>query len=209
MKSPDDSRQVKMHPDETELDAGLVRALLADQFPQFASLPLKLVRSSGTVNAIFRLGKDLYVRLPRTAAWAGDIDHERNLLPKIGPHISLQIPQPVAKGMPSAGYPYPWTIYRWIEGQPYRDDLIDNERQAAEDLVNFILELRRIDPQDGPPAGRRALGELSQRHSRCCWRNRHSQGNRRLGACPGSASLGWAAGLDTCRFAAFQPAGAR
>ena len=160
MKSADDSRQVKMHPNEIEIDAGLVRSLLAEQFPQFASRPLKLVRSSGTVNAIYRLGEDLYVRLPRSAAWAGDIEHEWNLLPKIRHHVSLQIPQPVAKGRPSAGYPHPWSIYRWIEGQPYCEDLIDDVRQAAGDLADFILELRRFDPQEGPTAGRRPLGEL-------------------------------------------------
>ena len=160
METPDDNKQVKMHPDEIAIGAGLVRALLTEQFPQFASLPLKLVRSTGTVNAIYRLGEHLSVRLPRSAAWAGDIEREWALLPKIGPHISLQIPQPVAKGRPSAGYPHPWAIYRWIEGQPYRADCIADQRQAASDLANFILELRQIDPQDGPPAGRRPLSEL-------------------------------------------------
>ena len=81
MKHLDDSRQVKMHPDEIQIDTGLVHTLLTEQFPQFASRPLKLVRSTGTVNAIYRLGEDLYVRLPRTAAWARDIDHEWTWLP--------------------------------------------------------------------------------------------------------------------------------
>ena len=149
-----------MHPDEIEMDASLVQTLLAEQFPQFASRPLKLVRSTGTVNAIYRLGEDLYVRLPRSAAWARDIDHEWTWLPKIEPHISLQIPHPVAKGRPSARYPHPWTVYRWIEGQPYCSDLVHDECQAAEDLANFILEMRRISLTGAPHAGRKPLIEL-------------------------------------------------
>lgn len=149
-----------MHADEIEMDAGLVHTLLAEQFPQFACRPLKLVRSTGTVNAIYRLGEDLYVRLPRSAAWTRDIEHEWTWLPKIAPHVSLQIPEPVVKGQPTQSYPFHWALYRWIEGQSYHDDLIRDECQAAEDLANFIQELRRIDLTEAPRAGRRALIEL-------------------------------------------------
>lgn len=150
----------KMHADEVHIDAALVRRLLAKQFPQWADLPVREVRSTGTVNAIYRLGDDLYARLPRVAEWAKDLDREWRWLPKLASHLSLQIPEPVAKGSPGNSYPFSWAIYRWIEGRPYSDELVGGEHRAAGDLARFVTELRRMDPAGAPPAGRRPLREL-------------------------------------------------
>ena len=70
--------------------------------------------STGTVNAIYRLGDRLYARLPRVQAWAPDLDKEWQWLPKLAPRLSLRIPDPVAKGHPTSSYPFSWAIYRWI-----------------------------------------------------------------------------------------------
>jgi aminoglycoside phosphotransferase (APT) family kinase protein len=155
-----DSAQVKMHEGEIDIDIALVRQLLTQQFPHLAERPITVVRSTGTVNAIFRLGQDLYVRLPRVGTWAEDIDREWTWLPKLAPHISLNVPKPFAKGKPTNWYPYPWAIYHWLEGTPYQNDLIGDERQVAYDLVNFILELRGADMRGAPRGGRRPLIEL-------------------------------------------------
>jgi aminoglycoside phosphotransferase (APT) family kinase protein len=67
----------------------------------------------------------------------------------------------VARGRPQDRYPFPWAVFGWIDGAPYGDDLVDDERRAARDLAQFVLELRAIDPVAGAPAGgRRPLGEL-------------------------------------------------
>ena len=152
--------QVKMHPGEIDIDAALVRRLLAGQFPHLAEYPLHQVRSTGTVNAIYRLDDELCVRLPRLEVYAESIDREWRWLPKLAAHISLEIPQPVARGKPAGGYPCPWAIYRWIEGTPYQDGQVSDERQLAGDLAHFILELRRIDLRRAPRAGRPPLAEL-------------------------------------------------
>jgi len=152
--------QVKMHKGEIDINMALVRRLLTEQFPHLAERPITLIRSTGTVNAVYRLGDDLCVRLSRVAKWADSLDREWEWLPQIAPHVSLAIPQPVARGKPTNIYPYPWAIYRWIEGASYQDDLISDERQVAHDLVNFILELRRVDRQGAPRGGRAPLSEL-------------------------------------------------
>lgn len=149
-----------MHAGEIDIDSALVRRLLIEQFPHLAERPLTLVRSTGTVNAIYRLGDDLSLRLPRVAEWADSLDREWRWLPKIAPHISLAIPKPVARGKPAEKYPYPWAIYGWLEGVSHQDDFISDERQLAHDLVNFILELRSVDMQGAPRGGRALLVQL-------------------------------------------------
>ena len=149
-----------MHDGEVDIDAGLVRRLVAAQFPRLTDLPIRELQATGTVNAIYRLGDHLCARLPRVQDWAQDLDKEWQWLPRLAPHLSLQIPEPVAHGHPESSYPFAWAIYRWIDGQPYADALVDDEREAARELAQFVAELRRIDPVGAPRGGRRPLREL-------------------------------------------------
>lgn len=147
--------QVKMHDGEVDIDACLVGRLLADQFPQLAGLPVRVVQPAGTVNAIYRIGDELYARLPRVRGGTRDLDRESRWLPVLAPQVSLRIPELVRTGRPGSGYPLHWAIYRWINGRPYADEFVDDEDRAAEDLARFVTELRRIDPVAGAPHGRR------------------------------------------------------
>ena len=151
---------MKMHDGEVGIDAGLVRRLVTAQFPRLAGLPVSAVQSTGTVNAIYRLGDHLCTRLPRVQGYADDLEDECRWLPWLAPQVPLRIPEPVAEGRPASGYPFPWAIYRWIDGQPYADELVADEQQAARDLAQFVAELRTIDPAGAPRAGRRPLREL-------------------------------------------------
>src|SRR2546423_1532409 len=93
----------KMHADEVHTDVPLVRRLLAAQFPEWASLPIERVSSSGTVNALYRLGDELVVRLPRMDWGIGAVDKELRWLPKIAPLLPVAISVPLAKGVPAEG----------------------------------------------------------------------------------------------------------
>lgn len=95
----------KMHADEADTDADLVRRLLRAQFPQWADLPITRLASGGTVNAIYRLGEDLTVRLPLRPGGAEAIAMEARLLPRLAPLLPLPIPDVVATGAPGEGYP--------------------------------------------------------------------------------------------------------
>ncbi|MFJ7147094.1 aminoglycoside phosphotransferase family protein [Streptomyces sp. NPDC100445] len=143
-----------MHADRVETDADLVRRLLRAQFPRWAGLPVTPLASGGTVNAIYRLGEELTVRLPLRPGGAGAVAMEARLLPRLAPLLPLPVPQVVATGVPGEGYPLPWAVHRWIEGRnPVEGDLAEPER-VARDLAEFAVAFRRIDLPGGPPAHR-------------------------------------------------------
>ena len=144
----------KMHADEIDIDASLVRRLLAEQLPRWADLPLVRVESSGTDNALFRLGADKVVRLPRIAGARGQIEKEFRWLPMLAPHLPLAVPMPLARGVPGEGFPWEWGVYSWVQGETATAERIADARQAASDLAGFIRALWRIDPAGAPPSSR-------------------------------------------------------
>jgi len=152
-----------MHSNEFNMNLSLVKNLINNQFPEFSSLEISPVNSVGTVNYIYRLGKNFYIRLPRTKNWV-NIKKEWKWLSYLAPHLTLKIPEPIALGQPTDSYPVNWAIYKWINGNNYSDELIDDEREAAKNLANFVNELHSIDKLDAAPkAGRAPLNELNQK----------------------------------------------
>ena len=138
-----------MHDDEVETDAELVRNLLASQYPQWADLSIERVRSAGTDNAMYRLGADMALRLPRIH-WAIDmVAKEQRWLPRLAPHLPLPVPLPIAHGQPEAVFPYPWSIVQWLPGELATLDMRD-PKQAALDLAGFVRALHALDATDGP-----------------------------------------------------------
>lgn len=144
----------KMHDGEVETSVSLVRRLLAGQFPHWADLPIQPVESAGTDNAIYRLGEDMAVRLPRIAWAVGQVEKEERWLPELAPHLPLAIPVPLAKGEPAEGYPWQWAVCPWLKGENATIERIADPRQAAADLAHFVAALQRIDTIGGPPPGR-------------------------------------------------------
>lgn len=139
----------KMHVDELEIDEGLVRRLLVQQFPQWADLPLRRVEPVGTVNAIFRLGDEYSVRLARRDGPTAAGGREFAWLPKLASLVPLEIPVPIAEGHPNFDYPWFWEVHTWLEGESLPIEAID-EIQAARDLAAFIAALQQVDSTGGP-----------------------------------------------------------
>lgn len=143
----------KMHVDEVDIDLSLVGRLLAAQFPQWADLPIEPFHSSGTDNAIYRLGDNMAVRLPRIHGATEQVDKEHQWLLRLAPHLPLAIPVPLAKGTPGEGYPWHWSVYQWLAGKNATIERITDLGQAARDLAHFIAALQRIEPTGGPLPG--------------------------------------------------------
>src|SRR5262245_18422798 len=135
--------QPPMHADEAVIDADIVRRLIVSQHPRSAALAAEPVASTGTVNAMRRLGTYMYVRLPRVQAWAGDLENEMQWLPVLAPQLSVDVSNPIAEGEPQFEYPFRWAIFSWHEGETFVPGNVD-DCQAAADLAQFVAELRRI-----------------------------------------------------------------
>jgi aminoglycoside phosphotransferase (APT) family kinase protein len=136
-----------------KIDASLVTQLLAAQFPQWAELEVRPVAVGGWNNKTFHIGDRLLARLPRAAVYSGQIAKEQRWLPRLGPRLPLPIPEPLGMGQPTDGYPWPWSVYRWIDGETAADGHIADERAFATALAEFLNALHRIDAADGPEPG--------------------------------------------------------
>lgn len=140
-------------PQRVDVDVDQVRRLVDEQFPRWAGLPVRPVADSGWDNRTFHLGDTMSVRLPSAAEYASAVDKEHRWLPVLAARLPLPIPVPLAKGEPGAGYPFTWSVYRWLDGRPATADRIADPVRFALDLAEFLAALRGVDPADGPRPG--------------------------------------------------------
>jgi len=136
-----------------EINVPLVARLIAEQFPDWADLPIKPVEFDGWDNRTFHLGNEMLVRLPSAERYTPQVDKEQRWLPKLAPFLPLPIPIPLAKGKPNDDYPWQWSIYPWIDGENASIERIGDLRKFAISLAQFLSDLHKIDATDGPAAG--------------------------------------------------------
>lgn len=140
------NRPPVMHDDEIDIDGDLVRHLVDSQHPRWRALSLRFVASTGTVHALWRLGDELVVRLPRVARW-DSLEKEQRWLPWLGERLPIAVPEPVAAGEPDERYPLRWAVFRWVDGHAYEP----GDRPAdAERLAEALHVLHGL-PTDGAP----------------------------------------------------------
>lgn len=140
-------------PNRPPIDAALVRRLIAAQFPQWADLPVRPVANGGWDNRTFHLGDRMSARLPSAKRYADQMEKEQTWLPRLAPQLPATIPEPLAMGAPGEGYPGPWSVYRWLDGEPADPQRISDMPGFAADLAGFLDALHRIDTAGGPPPG--------------------------------------------------------
>jgi aminoglycoside phosphotransferase (APT) family kinase protein len=145
-----------MHADEVDINEPLVRQLIATQMPQFEGLPLVMVEPWGTDNAVWRLGKDLVVRLPRIHWATGQVDLETTWLPRLAPLLPVELPEPIATGEPDDTYPWRWGVFRWLPGVAAGPTTITDPVTFAVDLADVVRSLGRIPTHGAPRATNRA-----------------------------------------------------
>lgn len=135
------------------IDTSLVRRLVASQFPQWKDLSVLPVERSGWDNRTFHLGDRMLVRMPSSEDYVAQVEKEHAWLPKLAPYLPLSIPEPLAIGSPGEGYPWKWSIYRWLQGETAAVVLVDNLCDLAKSLAQFLVALERIGTVGGPISG--------------------------------------------------------
>ncbi len=141
-----------MHPNEVIADEPLVRALIAEQFPDWRHLAVSPVPYSGTDNAIFRLGDDMVVRLPRIQWATGQVRRDHDWLPVLAPQLPMRVPTPLRIGAPGLGYPWHWAVHEWLPGEDAITRPVRDMAEAALDLAALVAALCRVDPAARTPA---------------------------------------------------------
>ncbi len=133
---------------DIDIDIALVRRLVAAQHPDLAGEVSFL--DNGWDNALFRLGDDLLVRLPRREAAAGLTAHEQRWLPELAPRLDVRVPVPVRIGHPDEGFPWRWSIVPWFDGTVFASASRDQHERLAADLAHFVCQLHVPAPGDAP-----------------------------------------------------------
>ena len=142
----------RLHEDEVTIDESVARRLLAEQLPSYADWPLERVASGGTKNVVFRLGRDMSLRMPMRPDAVSSLQKEVRWLPVVAPHLSLPVPEIVATGEPGEGYPFPWAVVRWLEGADALSPR-GSLTELARTLGRFVTDLQNIDMTNAPPPG--------------------------------------------------------
>lgn len=142
-----------MKKEHVAIDASLVRRLIASQFSQWKELSIDPVATSGWDNRTFHLGQDMSVRLPSAVDYELQVEKEHQWLPQLALGLPLPIPAPLAMGKPEYGYPWKWSIYRWLDGETASSERIADLSEFAADLANFLTALHKINTTDGPAPG--------------------------------------------------------
>ncbi|MFF4880615.1 aminoglycoside phosphotransferase family protein [Micromonospora sp. NPDC000668] len=138
-----------MHADQVDVTADVVAALVAEQFPEWRALPVRPLPTTGTVNALFRLGAEIVLRFPLQPTaepeLRAELRREQEYARLLGPHLPIAVPEPLGLGEPGEGYLGPWTAYRWIPGEPTQPSRVDDLGAFARDLAGVVIALHGID----------------------------------------------------------------
>ena len=144
---------LRMHEDQVDVGAELVRRLVAGQFPRWRDEPVRALDGPGTVNAVFRLGERFVVRLPLTPGAAGLVRREVEAARELLGVTRFPVPEPVALGAPGEGYPFEWSVFTWLPGTTADEVDVAHGVELARDLAGFVRDVRSL-----PLHGRRFAG---------------------------------------------------
>lgn len=138
-----------MHDDQIHIDADIAAAMIRDQFPQYRDEPVIFLATTGTTNAIFRVGRDVAARFPLRAAepeaCAAILHREADAMAGFARHSPFLAPKPLGIGAPGPRYPLPWSLQSWLEGDVATPDGLAASDGFARDIASLIARLRRAD----------------------------------------------------------------
>jgi aminoglycoside phosphotransferase (APT) family kinase protein len=144
--------------DKSDITADVVACLLREQLPELADLPMVPVDVDGWDNSTFRVGAAHLARLPSADGYAPAVYKEHRWLPLLARQLPVPVPEPVALGAPGCGFPRPWSVYRWLDGDTAAPERVTDLEQLARDVAALLAALQSVDPSGGPLAGAHSFG---------------------------------------------------
>lgn len=141
-----------------DITPAVVACLLRQQAPDLAEQPVEPVDVDGWDNSSFRVGDHHLARMPTDDGYVPAVAKEHRWLPVLAPQLPVAVPEPVLRGEPGCGFPRPWSLYRWLPGQPASGDRVIDQQRFAHDVAHFLTALQAIDVSSGPLAGGHSAG---------------------------------------------------
>lgn len=133
---------------EIDIAPELVSRLIAAQHPHLAGKVSLLAH--GWDNDVFRLGDQLLVRMPRRELAVPLLEHEQRWLPVLAERLPVPIPSPVAIGRPGEGFPWPWTVFPYLDGVNAATVPRAERGSLTEPLARAVVALHAPAPADAP-----------------------------------------------------------
>lgn len=138
-----------------ELTPDDARAMVARAFPQWSGEAITPVHAAGTAHALFRLGTDKVVRIPRDRAAAAHVAAQDAVLATFA-GLPLEVPRVLATAGPVANCPFAWSVLGWIEGQDAARAQVADWTVTACALGEFVAAMRDCDTGAGAVSGPRS-----------------------------------------------------
>jgi aminoglycoside phosphotransferase (APT) family kinase protein len=143
---------------KSEITEDVIACLVSQQAAWLATERVEAVHVDGWDNSSFRVGTGFVARMPTADGYMPAVDKEHRWLPVLAPHLPVAIPEPVLRGEPGCGFPWPWSLYRWLPGETALANRIADPLQFARDTAEFLRDLQSVDTTDAPHAGAHSFG---------------------------------------------------
>jgi aminoglycoside phosphotransferase (APT) family kinase protein len=141
-----------------EITADVVACLVRRQVPELAGQPVVPVDVDGWDNSSFRVGDAHLARLPTDDGYVPAVTKEHEWLPVLAQQLPFAVPKPIKRGQPGCGFTRPWSLYRWLPGQPASGFRVTDLQCFARDVAAFLSALQGIDASGGPAVGAHSFG---------------------------------------------------
>lgn len=154
-----------MHPDQLDIDLAVACDLIGEQFPRYRGESMERLGTLGTVNTIIRIGSVATARFPLQgsdpAAVEDSLRTEAAAMTELAASSPFPAPLPVGIGRPGQGYPMPWSVQTWLDGDVATPSGLAGSEAFATDLVTLISALRAVDVRGRTFDGQGRGGELT------------------------------------------------
>lgn len=147
-----------VHVRKQDISTDVVACLVRQHAPLLAGQRVQPVAVDGWDNSSFRVGEGHLARMPTDDGYVPAVAKEHQWLPVLAPQLPVAVPEPVLRNEPGCGFPRPWSLYRWLPGQPASSGHVSDLQRFARDVAGFLAALQAVDTSGGTLASAHPFG---------------------------------------------------